>query len=100
MPACMRLQGLARGGAPWPQNLVLRNPPVAPISGLKKRISLVIKDKKQSTSHARSEIDMEIAKRARLTASLKEQRLKRDAEIAAATPPGKPPKRAPKQKVA
>lgn len=67
----------------------------------------MIKDrtsKKPGISHARSEIDADIAHRARITASLKEQRLKRDAEIAAelalAGPPVKPAKRAAKQKVA
>ncbi|WP_373504184.1 hypothetical protein [Aestuariivirga sp.] len=44
--------------------------------------------------------DAEIANRTRITASLKEQRLKRDAAIAAAGPPPKLPKRAPRLKVA
>lgn len=49
---------------------------------------------------ARSDRDAEIANRTRITASLKEQRLKRDAELAAAGPPEKPAKRAPKVKAA
>ena len=51
-------------------------------------------------SLVRSDRDAEIANRTRITASLKEQRLKRDAEIAAAGPPPKLPKRAPKVKAA
>lgn len=42
---------------------------------------------------ALSEREMEIASRARLTASLREQRLKRDAELAAAGRPLEPLKR-------
>jgi hypothetical protein len=55
--------------------------------------------KKPGVGSARSERDVEIANRARITASLKEQRLKRDAELAAAGLPDKPPKRAARQKV-
>ncbi len=54
---------------------------------------------KQGISSARSEHDMEIARRARLTASLRELRLKRDAEAALVEPPVKPAKRAAKPKV-
>jgi hypothetical protein len=42
---------------------------------------------------------MEAANRARITAALREQRLKRDAEIAAAQPPVAPPKTRARQKV-
>lgn len=48
----------------------------------------------------RSELDVEAANRARLTASLRQQRLKRDAELAATAPPVTPPKRKAKQKLA
>jgi hypothetical protein len=47
---------------------------------------------------ARSDRDAEIANRTRITANLKEQRLKRDAELAAAEPPVKLPKRTAKSK--
>lgn len=58
------------------------------------------KTKLQGVGHAQSERSMEIAKRALLTATLKEQRLKRDAEIAALGLPLKPLKRSPKPKSA
>lgn len=52
------------------------------------------RSKKQPGSGAgQSERSLEIASRARLTASLREQRLKRDAELAANAPPAKPPRR-------
>ena len=56
--------------------------------------------KKQAAGYnsARSDRDAEIAHRTRITANLKEQRLKRDAEIAAAGPPAKPAARVPKTK--
>ena len=44
---------------------------------------------------ARADRDAEMANRTRITASLKEQRLKRDAEIAAAGPPIEAQTRAP-----
>lgn len=56
--------------------------------------------KKKGLSMAQAEREAEIAHRARITASLREQRLKRDAEIAAAGPPVTPPKPARKPKVA
>lgn len=43
--------------------------------------------KKKSASVAQVQREAEIAHRARITASLREQRLKRDAELAAAGPP-------------
>jgi hypothetical protein len=61
----------------------------------------VIKDhltKRQGA--ARSDRDVEIANRARITAALKAQRLQRDADIAAAGVPVKPAKRAAKPKPA
>ena len=48
---------------------------------------------------ARADRDAEMANRTRITASLREQRLKRDAEIAAAGPPTKLRTRASKLKV-
>ena len=48
--------------------------------------------KKKGASVAQIEREVELARRARITASLREQRLKRDAEIAAAAPPVVPPK--------
>lgn len=54
--------------------------------------------KKQVSGPWRSELDLEIARRARITASLREQRLKRDAELPAVAPPAKPAKRAAKRK--
>jgi hypothetical protein len=52
-------------------------------------------------SAAQIEHDAEIAARARLTASLREQRLKRDAELlASGVLPEPPPKRAAKKKPA
>jgi hypothetical protein len=48
---------------------------------------------------ARSDLEVEAANRARITAALREQRLKRDAEIAAAQPPVLPPKTRARQKV-
>jgi hypothetical protein len=58
--------------------------------------------KKHATGYtlARSARDMEIADRSRITAALKEQRMKRDAEIAALGPTAKKPARATKLKVA
>lgn len=57
--------------------------------------------RKKGAGHsvARSHRDAEIANRARITAALKEQRLKRDAEIAAAGPLPKPGTRALNSKV-
>lgn len=80
---------------------MLHNSAAAPIFKLKERNSPVKKDhmtKRQFAGYARTEHDLEIAHRARITASLREQRLKRDAEIAAAGLPVKPPKTAAKQK--
>jgi hypothetical protein len=54
--------------------------------------------KKPAPSPWRLELDLEIAKRARITASLREQRLKRDAELPTVSPPVKPVKRARKKK--
>jgi hypothetical protein len=54
--------------------------------------------KKKGASVAQIEREAEIAHRARVTASLREQRLKRDAELAAAGPPAIPPKPARKPK--
>lgn len=54
--------------------------------------------KKKGLSMAQAEREAEIAHRARVTASLREQRLKRDAEIAALGPPAAPPKPARKPK--
>lgn len=48
--------------------------------------------KKKGASLAQIEREVELARRARITASLREQRLKRDAELAAAEPPVVPPK--------
>jgi hypothetical protein len=56
--------------------------------------------KRKGASAAQAEREAEIAHRARITASLRELRLKRDAEIAAAGPPPTPPKLARKPKVA
>lgn len=86
-------------------NDVLRGGTIAPMSERKQRICPMNKDhmtKRHGAGYtlARSDRDAEIANRTRITASLKEQRLKRDAEIAAAGPPVKPAKRAPKLKVA
>ena len=54
---------------------------------------------KKQRSTAQIEHDAEVAARARLTASLREQRLKRDAELAAAgVVAAPPPKRAAKKK--
>jgi hypothetical protein len=53
--------------------------------------------KRKGVSAAQAERQAEIAHRARITASLREQRLKRDAEIAATAPPVAPKKRAKKQ---
>jgi hypothetical protein len=56
---------------------------------------------KKQRSTAQIEHDAEIAARARLTASLREQRLKRDAELlASGVLPEPPPKRAAKKKPA
>lgn len=55
---------------------------------------------KKQRSAAQSEHDAEKAARARLTASLREQRLKRDAELAASGVVAAPPKRAAKKKPA
>lgn len=54
--------------------------------------------KRQFAGYARTELDLAVAHRARLTASLKELRLKRDAEIAAAGPQVEPPKTQARQK--
>lgn len=54
--------------------------------------------KKQASSPWRSELDLEIAHRARITAALREQRLKRDAELPPPPPQAKPAKRATKKK--
>lgn len=54
--------------------------------------------KKKGMSAAQAEREAEIAHRARITASLREQRLKRDAELAAMDPAAVAPKRAPRQK--
>ena len=56
--------------------------------------------KKKGASLAQIEREVELARRARITASLREQRLKRDAEIAATEPPVAPPKRGRKPEVA
>jgi hypothetical protein len=53
---------------------------------------------KQKEDTWRSELDVATANRARLTASLREQRLKRDAETAATEVPVTPKKRGAKQK--
>jgi hypothetical protein len=54
---------------------------------------------KKSRSAAQIEHDAEIAARVRLTASLREQRLKRDAELlASGVLPAPPPKRAARKK--
>ena len=53
---------------------------------------------KKQRSVAQIEREAEIAARARLTASLREQRLKRDAELAASGVVAAPPKRAPRKK--
>ena len=53
---------------------------------------------KKQRSTAQIEHDAEIAARARLTASLREQRLKRDAELAASGVVVAPPKRAARKK--
>ena len=60
------------------------------------------KDKtpKKPRSTAQIEHDAEIAARVRLTASLREQRLKRDAELAASGVVAEPPKRASRKKPA
>jgi len=49
--------------------------------------------KRKGVSAAQTEREVEIANRARITASLREQRLKRDAEIAATTTPVQPKQR-------
>lgn len=49
-------------------------------------------DKKNDASAAWAEHEAEVARRHRLTASLREQRLKRDAELAAAAPAETPAK--------
>jgi hypothetical protein len=54
--------------------------------------------KGQFSGYAKAELEFESANRARITASLREQRLKRDAEIAALGPPAKPVKPAAKRK--
>jgi hypothetical protein len=54
--------------------------------------------KRRFAGYARTELDLAVAHRARLTASLREQRLKRDAEIAAAGPQVEPPKTRARQK--
>jgi hypothetical protein len=53
--------------------------------------------KRRGLSAAQAEREAEITHRARITASLREQRLKRDAEIAATTPPVQPRQRTKKQ---
>ena len=53
---------------------------------------------KKPRSAAQVEHDAEIAARVRLTASLREQRLKRDAELAASGVVAEPPKRAARKK--
>lgn len=53
---------------------------------------------KRQRSAAQIEHDAEVAARARLTASLREQRLKRDAELAASGVVAPPPKRSAKKK--
>jgi hypothetical protein len=72
------------------------------IPNLKKRQNMnkVHASKHKGTSAVQAECEAEILHRARITASLREQRLKRDAEIAAAGPPATPPKPARKRKVA
>ncbi len=54
--------------------------------------------KRQFAGYAKAELELESANRARITAALREQRLKRDAEIAALGPPAKPAKTAAKRK--
>lgn len=49
--------------------------------------------KRKVSSAAQAEREAEITRRARLTASLREQRLKRDSEIAATITPAQPKKR-------
>ena len=53
---------------------------------------------KKQRSIAQIEHDAEVVARARLTASLREQRLKRDAELAASGIVAAPPKRAARKK--
>jgi hypothetical protein len=53
--------------------------------------------KRKGVSAIQAERDAELANRARITASLREQRLKRDAEIAATTTPVQPKQRTKKQ---
>lgn len=55
--------------------------------------------KKKGASVAQIEREAEIAHRARITASLREQRLKRDAEIATTISPVTPKRRSSKQVV-
>jgi hypothetical protein len=57
----------------------------------------VVVTKRKGVSAAQAEREAEIAYRARITASLREQRLKRDAEIAATAAPEKPKERAKKR---
>ena len=81
---------------------MLHNKATEPISKLKQKACPVNKDqltKRQFAGYARAEHEIESARRARITASLKEQRLKRDAEIAAAGPAVKPAKTAASQKL-
>ena len=78
-----------------PSKHVLHKLKETPISQWKQRIPPVKKDhvtKRQFAGYAKAELELESANRARITASLKEQRLKRDAEIAALGPPAKPEK--------
>jgi hypothetical protein len=56
--------------------------------------------KKKTVSSVQAEREAEAAQRARLSASLRELRLKRDAELAAAEPTAPPPKRSKRQKAA
>jgi hypothetical protein len=53
--------------------------------------------KRKGVSAAQAEREAEIAHRARITSSLREQRLKRDAEIAATATPATPKQRAKKR---
>lgn len=79
----------------------LRNQAVAPIYSKPQRIAILTKQPitpKRKAEPWRSELDVEAANRARLTASLREQRLKRDAEILAAGIPVTAPKRGARQK--
>jgi hypothetical protein len=74
---------------------------IASPGSLKRKDIIVNKDqiRKKGASVAQTEREAEIARRARITASLREQRLKRDAEIATTASPVTPKRRSSKQVV-